>query len=371
MDVFDNESIENNDESQSEKIIEKNKLNEAEKIRILSAVASNAPERVVDRVAWILNHFPEARDSDIKCQTIYWKTFQADLYSGGDIRISSYPELQRFNSISRSRATVQNVLGLFIASPEVRRYRGKLEEEEKQKALEVRPSHPVYCIYGDESGKTSRYLLTGSIWVLRGYDTMQITYAINKKKIEIGHTGELHFKEINKGNLDKYLSILGTLIEHSSKISFKALVTERSGLSNLDDTISKLFYHMIINGIKEEDSSGRAILPRNLQFRKDSEEESKDNLTLMDIRLQLESAASSIFGGRLYVDHVSAEDSKISPLMQIADLFTGSISRVLNKEEGKEGPKDIFAKEFLSAFGMTSNNKNLDGLSQCISYSKA
>jgi hypothetical protein len=359
------------DDTNDQRMLDKIKTQEAEKLRILSAVASNAPTRVIDRVAWILNHFPEARDSDIKCQLIYWKTFQSDLYSGGDIQVNSYPSLQRFNSISRSRALVQNILGLFIASPEIRKYRGKLEEEEKQKALEVRPAHPVYCIYGDESGKTSRYLLTGSIWVLRGYETMQITNKINAKKKEIDFHGELHFKEITKGNIDKYLIILGAIIENSSEISFKALAVERRGLSNIDDTISKLFYHMIINGIKEENTSGRAILPRNLQFRKDAEEESKDNLSMMEIRLNLENAANSIFAGRLYIDHIGTEDSSVSPLMQIADLFTGCISRVLNKEEGKEGPKDIFAKEFLSAFGMTSNNQILDGLSQCISYSKA
>lgn len=368
LDAFNDEKSE---DLAADNTLEKNDKNEAEKLKILSAVASNAPERVIDRVAWILNHYPEARDSDIKCQIIYWKTFQTDLYSGGDINLKNYPELQRFNSISRSRAMVQNILGLIVASPEVRRFRGKLSEEEKQKALEVRPTHPVYCIYGDESGKTSNYLLVGSIWVLRGYDTMQITNAINKKKSEIGFIGELHFKEISKSNIDQYLKILGCLVSNSSKISFKALATKRSGLSNVDDTISKLFYHMIINGVREEDSSGRAILPRNLQFRKDTEEESKDNLMLLDINLQLQNAASSIFGGRLYIDQTSTEDSSISPLMQVADLFTGSISRILNKDEGKEGPKDIFAKEFLSAFGMSSHDKSFDELSQCISFSKA
>ena len=344
---------------------------EAEKARVLSAIGSHAPIRVLDRVAWILNHYPEARDSDIKCQLIYWRTFQSDLYNGGDIPLKHYPNLQRFNSISRSRATVQNILGLFIATPQVRKYRGKLEEEEKQRALSVRPSHPVYCIYGDESGKTGKYLLVGSIWILRSYDTIKLTAAINTKKTELDFKGELHFKEINKGNYEKYLAILGVLIQNSSNISFKGLAVERSGLYSVDDTLNKLFYHMLILGIKEENTSGRAILPRNLQFRKDSEEPSKDGLSIMEIELQLNNAASSIFSGNVYIDHVGVEDSSISPLMQIADLFVGSISRILNKDEGKEGPKDWFAKEFLAAFGMSTDNKNLAELSECISFSKS
>ncbi|MCX2694794.1 hypothetical protein OO255_27760, partial [Pseudomonas sp. DCB_BZ] len=39
---------------------------------------------------------------------------------GGDISFENYPKLQRLHSIARARAVVQNILGLFIASPEVR-----------------------------------------------------------------------------------------------------------------------------------------------------------------------------------------------------------------------------------------------------------
>lgn len=359
------------DEASNEKLIEIKRVvkdKEAEKIRVLSAIASNSPTRVTDRVAWILNHYPEARDSDVKCQVLYWKTFQSDLYSGGDISFEHYPKLQRLHSIARARAVVQNILGLFIASPEVRRFRGKLEEEEKQLALEVRPSHPVYCIYADESGKTGKYLLVGSLWVLRSHETIKITAAINKKKMEIGFRGEMHFKEIGKGNLDAYEALLGAIIQNSSSISFKGLGVIRSGLYNVDDTLNKLFYHMVIRGISEENKSGRAVLPRNLQFRKDSEEASKDKLSVMEIKLQLQNASKSLFQGGLYIDVVDVEESSISPLMQIADLFVSSISRVLNKEEGKEGPKDIFAKKFLEAFGVNTKNEQLEGLSECVCF---
>lgn len=360
------------EEAQEEPLIaplKKGMDREAEKIRVLSAIASNSPSRVTDRVAWILNHYPQARDSDVKCQIIYWKTFQSDLYGGGDISFENYPKLQRLHSIARARAVVQNVLGLFIASPEVRKYRGKLEEEEKQRALEVRPSHPVYCIYADESGKTGKYLLVGSLWVLRSYETIKITAAINQKKKEIGFKGEMHFKEISKGNLEAYEALLGAIIENSSSISFKGLAVLRSGLYNVDDTLNKLFYHMVIRGITEENKSGRAVLPRNLQFRKDAEEASKDKLSMMEIEFQLQNASRNLFHGNVYVDIVEVEDSSISPLMQIADLFVSSISRVLNKEEGKEGPKDIFARKFLEAFGVDTKSEELEGLSECVSFS--
>ncbi|KPA89375.1 Protein of unknown function (DUF3800) [Pseudomonas asplenii] len=343
--------------------------NEAEKSRIISAIAGNSPARVIDRVAWILNHYPRARDSDIQCQLLYWKTFQADLYSGGNILIEHYPDLERLHSIARCRALVQNTHGLFIASPEVRRARGKLEEEEKQRILDARPAHPVYCIYADESGKTSKYLLVGSLWVLRSYDTMKITRAINQKKEQLNFKGEMHFKDINVGNVDTYLQLLGAIVQNSEAVSFKGLAVERRGLKNIDDTLVKMFYHMTILGIKEENKSGRAVLPRNLQFRKDSEEESKDKISIMEIELQLKNAAKALFDDNVYIDLVESEDSSISPLMQIADLFVSSISRVMNKEEGKEGPKDIFAKKFLESFGVGTSNESLEFSGDCVRFS--
>ena len=339
------------------------------KLRVLAAIAGNSPSRLMDRVAWVLNHYPSARDSDIKCQLIYWKTFQSDIYSGGAIPEDKYPELEKLNNITRARAQVQNTLGLFKASPEVRKYRGTLSEEEKQKALEVRPTHPVYCIYADESGKTGKYLMVGSLWVLKSYETIKITRAINQKKKEIGFKGEMHFKEIDKNNISQYLSLLGSIIENSSSISFKGLGVLRAGLYSVDDTLNKLFYHMVINGIKEENQSGRAVLPRNLQFRKDKEEESKDKLAMMEIELKLRHASTAIFNGSIYIDIIEAEDSAISPLMQISDLFVSSISRILNREKISDHPKDIFADKFLSSFGMVYKDKKFDELSECVSFS--
>jgi hypothetical protein len=90
----------------------------------------------------------------------------------------------------------------------------------------------------------------------------------------------------------------------------------------------------------------------------------------MEIELQLRNAAKSLFNERLYVDVVEAENSERSPLMQIADLFVSSISRHLNKGEGSEGPKDVFAKKFLQSFGVNTNSQELDGFSDCVRFSQ-
>ncbi|PHX52720.1 hypothetical protein AO354_35675 [Pseudomonas syringae pv. syringae] len=185
--------------------------------------------------------------------------------------------------------------------------------------------------------------MVGSLWVLKSYETIKITRAINLKKSEIGFKGEMHFKEIDKNNISQYLALLGTLIENSSSISFKGLGVLRAGLYSVDDTLNKLFYQ--------------------------TEEESKDKLSMMEIELQLRHASTSIFNGNVYIDVVEAEDSTISPLMQISDLFVSSISRTLNREKSSDHPKDLFADKFLGAFGLVFKDEKFDELSECVSFS--
>ncbi len=58
---------------------------ERKQTTILRAVAAAKLDTLQERVAWILNHYPDARDSDITLQQIYWKLFDSDIYSGGHI----------------------------------------------------------------------------------------------------------------------------------------------------------------------------------------------------------------------------------------------------------------------------------------------
>jgi hypothetical protein len=68
-------------------------------------------------------------------------------------------------SLVRERARIQNQYRLFLADEAIRDRRGTLEEEEREKAVET-PDYPVYAVFFDESGKTSPYLIVGSLWFL-------------------------------------------------------------------------------------------------------------------------------------------------------------------------------------------------------------
>src|SRR2546421_8849797 len=78
---------------------------------LLARVAAGALDTVQEKVAWILNMYSEARDSDIALQLAYWQHF--DDYSGGAIAPDELYRLSRLTTLVRARAKVQNEFRLF------------------------------------------------------------------------------------------------------------------------------------------------------------------------------------------------------------------------------------------------------------------
>ncbi len=144
-----------NPKEKNEEIIEK------ERQEILESVSSYKTDTIRDRVAWILNHFPESRDSDITLQLKFWETFEPHIFKGSSINPNDLYELTRLTSITRARQTIQNDYNLFLASPEVRERRGTMSEEEKEKIISSKPSYPIFTVYMDDSGKNAKHLIIG------------------------------------------------------------------------------------------------------------------------------------------------------------------------------------------------------------------
>jgi len=86
---------------------------DVEKERVLSGVASAKFDTVQERVAWILNNFPETRNSDIALQLKYWERFERDIYDGVSIEPQDLYVLTRLNSLQRARAKFRTPMGCF------------------------------------------------------------------------------------------------------------------------------------------------------------------------------------------------------------------------------------------------------------------
>jgi hypothetical protein len=321
---------------------------------LLEKVSNLIDSDVLSRVGLILNHYPTTRDSDIELQIKYWELYEKDLINGNKIYLDEYRKLTKLTSISRSRAFIQNTLGLFQARPEIQELRGVAKDEIETSIKENKPDYPIAYIFADESGKNDTNIIVGGVWFLDGIVMNQFAGDLLAWKQNERFKGEIKFKNINENNLKSYMKLVDIVIAKASLISFKAKVLKRAGLSNIQDAICKMYAQMITTGVTNEIETGRMNLPRYLQIVKDAEEEGYDNLLLSEIQERLRNLSASQYNNKLDVLKCMKEDSRENAFLQIADLFTGCIARYANSQN-TFSPKDILSKYFLDLTGAMFN----------------
>lgn len=360
--LFD-QSLENSKENNPVIARQNNEVNHEEEIRqLLKNLSSARVNTLRDKVAWILNQHSETRDSDISLLLKYWETFDSDIYNGEYIDPVDLFRLTRLTSISRERARIQNVYKLFLASTEVRHKRGTLSEEEKDKSIKDKPKgYPSLVVYMDESGKNEDQMIVGSLWFL---ESGKPIYDIHKKityfREEKGFDKEFHFSEMSLKDLPIYQEMVTLFLHEAPTISFKLISLPTSGIQDKQDAINQLFYHLIIRGIENENSTGRAILPRILQVWKDSDEEGSDRLIIADLEDRLKQASLARFNNNLYIDFICRTESSQNVFIQIADLFSASANRVINQSNLSRNHKTEFAEFFLNSIGVNINSLSSD-----------
>ena len=333
-----------------------------EKRELERKIISGDVTTILERVAWILNNYPDTRDSDITCQIKYWEAFSPDYDKKGVVSILDLYKLPRLTSIVRERARIQNVYGLFQASDVVKKRRGERADEERDRAIEMQPSIPRLTVYGDESGKTDANLVVASIWMLDGIGALSLLKNIDAAKQRHQFSGEIHFNQIKNRNIDFYRDLIHVIRDGSTALSFKAFVVSRRGIGKVDDALRWMFYHLLVEGVRHEIASGRATLPRTIGFCKDSFEKGYDTILLGQIEEGLSQASGTEFEGKLRVDKCEAVSSRDNPFLQIVDLFAGSINRALNQSLETDNPKDVLAKEFLQIFGATFHEGSFENV---------
>lgn len=342
------------DEASKEKAKSRKKALDADKVReeVLDAIATSRLDKLQHRVAWILNHYPRTRDSDVALSIQYWREFQSELLDGEHVKLRDVYRLARFPTLARWRRRLQYDCSLFLASPAVRRARGKLSEEEKERAIEFEPPPPMYTVYADESGKTNDFLVVGALWFLDSRETIEVTRSIEALAKEMGGPEELHFKEIDWGTLDYYRTVADVLVEKAASVSFTALSVDRRGHKRVDDAIADLYRHLLVRGVAHQHASNRAPLPRSLSVFKDQEEVGRDKLLMAQLGEHLREVSRSRFDSKLKVDRMVAKDSRGAIPVQLADLWVSSVSRVLNATGARNSARDEFADHFLGLIGM-------------------
>lgn len=325
---------------------------ERERTDLLTRVASADLLTISHKVAWLLNHFPKTRNSDIALQIKYWQIF--DKLKGMMISLEDLYTLTRLTSLARARAKIQNEYRLFLADAEVREQRGTLEEAEKEKALES-TDYPVYAVFLDESGKTSKTLIVGSLWFLaEGSQSIGLYLACQELKKRTAFYGEFHFADMAKEDIHVYKELVDIFLSQGGAISFKFLSVEKEGIKNVQAALDELYYMLLLRGIDHETATGRAPLPRILNVWKDLEEVGSDKILMAKLEERLKQASAVNYEGKLIVEKCAAVDSKSNLFLQMADLVASSVNRVLSRSGASHNHKDEFADYLIHRLGVST-----------------
>lgn len=329
----------------------KEKKRQAEISELLSEVASGDLNTLLAKVGWILNHFSSARNSDITCLIKFWKTFEPEIINNGTIKVDDLYKYTKLTSVVRARAKIQNDYKLFLASPEVRKKRGTLEDEYESWAIDEKSDFEQYSVYIDESGKTDKYIIVGSVWIIDSISTMTLFRKIMELKELEKFDQEFHFSSISENKEHIYLKLIDLLYAYSTSLCFKYCYIQNEGV-NFAVAQKAMMYHLIIDGIKHENETGRAPLPRSIQIVKDAESKGSDQLLLKELKSKIEIASKLFFSQKLYLGEFRAFDSKDNFYLQIADVLVASLNRKLNYPGQMNNAKDRVADHFFSRFGL-------------------
>lgn len=330
---------------------------EQEKQELLRKVLSGNLETKHDQVGFILNNNSAARNSDIELAWLYWLTFENDLFNGDYVTKNDLKKLTKIASLTRSRARIQNEYKLFQANDKVKRYRGVLAAEMKEEAIDEKPEGlPMYSIYIDETGKTQDFLSVGSLWVIDGLATFlgnrEIKAWVDEKNIDF----EFHFTKVNRNRLDLYKEFFLKFLILNPTVGFKIIVIDNSGIRDISGAITDLTFHLINKGIKHENETGRAPLPRLLQTWLDEEERGSDQLKIENLKERLSS--QQIDG--LYLGDFFAVDSKDNFNIQAVDLFTAAVNRKIHNPNSQGNIKDELANYILELLNFDVNSIDLN-----------
>lgn len=349
-------------------VTEKPKLSREERItrelaKLESDLANGNFRTLRTRVALILSRYEETRNSDTELQLRYWSTFNPDQYRyENTLTPELFRDLEKLTNLARARAKIQNEYLLYLADPAVKTERTDRSKRYSEDLILDKPlGTPTTVVYCDETGKASKYLCVGGLWLTSGYDSWRLhRHLASWKDINGVKAKEFHFAKLSKLLLPYAKLFFKEALHFAGGFGFKAVLVQNDGLKHTpDDALRELHYQLIRKGISHDQEHGRTSLPRQVIVYKD-EDAGYDRLHLERLREDLISSFSKSFGDNLQLDELSSMSSQESYMIQLADIFVASLNRILErKSDDPLSHKDEMADFVLDLLGIMDDGEKL------------
>ncbi|MBA4016205.1 MAG: hypothetical protein C0483_03350 [Pirellula sp.] len=317
--------------------------------RMLAALADSYLASREQRVARILEKFPETRDSDTALGIRYWKLFQADvLEQWHPLELEVLFELDRIETLGRVRRMIQNELRLFRGLEDTRRAREAMQAELHEYIAAHRGSLPEIRFYLDETGNEGDKAYTGvaGICVINWKQFEKHHAALQQWRARQGWPETIHFADTGIDKLDRAVALLQQLTSRRSGILFLGYSMTSRGRTS--EVLFSLLIQLVVDSLRHLRKCGCLGSPRSVRVIKEAEP-GFDSLHLQMMTKQLAEIVALDFPGELNVLPVESVTKGRTVLLECADLIAGGMQRrALMKGRN---PKDRLAEAIINVTG--------------------
>lgn len=344
----------------------------------------------LSKVAYILWQYPNTRNSDRTHAIQYYKIFYPECVKNEQITFENLYILPKMYDLQRDRATIQNTERLFPAKQSTLKKRIEKELEYRTFYLKNNPKPYTYAtdyyLFLDESGKNDKYFVLGGVLINSQKDKKEFETDLLEIKNNLDEkyklkNSELKLSSITTRNINYYLEFLEKLKNESINLLFVSVLIENSGLGqkskkNKSKELLKFILQDCLSIITEYICrSSYANITSQLNVTLDNDGAGLDILEKEIIKKEMQETIDREYRYFSIIDNMSWENSESNILVQLADLYVGSINNIfsnlqINSENAKV--KRQFAQQFLEFVGIDNiscvynKNKNIEFINKCI-----
>lgn len=298
-----------------------------------------------ERVAYILNRYPETRNSDKELFLRYLAVFHDLDPRATFLEVVGRGDLPAQTVIARARAELQNKYRLYLPTrPEVviqrqgrerayQRVFQHLDEEEVDEGREL-------TFYSDESGITGGYLIYGFLTFLHGYDAFLFNLRVMEGRREGEKAPHFHFRGVRASQVAAYEQFFQLGVDLPSA-RLQVHIFDRARLPGPQaQVLLGSLAAAAMATIRSLQASGVIDAGLRITFLPDR---SQDQLFYLSLAEALEPPLVTRgfrFGG------ITPQGSRSSYPVQLADIVTSSFGRQLNNPG--DSPKDDLAGRVLA-----------------------
>lgn len=317
--------------------------------KMLADIANSYLSSREQRVAHILQRFPETRDSDTALCIRYWNMFQADvLERWRPLELEVLFELDRIETIGRVRRMIQNDLRLFRGVEDTRRAREAMQAEFHEYIAAHRDSLPEVRFYLDETGNEGEkaYMGIAGVCIINWKQFEKHHAALEQWRSNRGWPETIHFSETGADKVDRAVSLLQQLQSRRSGVLFLGYSLASRGRTSND--LLSLFIQLVVDSLKHLRECGCLTENRSVRVIKEADP-GFDSFYLRKMTKELDEMVALEFPGELTVLPVEAVTKGRTVLLECADLIAGGMQRrALFKGRN---PKDRLAEAVINVTG--------------------